>query len=354
MGYVVSVLICNITRALRVIAYDEGGVVPMTKKQRETTKTMHAMAIDRFGGPEVLTMHTLPVPVPNANEILIAVHTAEVGGWDADMRDGWSPDGKKPRFPLVLGGGGSGTVAAVGSRVRRFQTGEPVYSFAWNNPKGGFYAEYVAVPSGTAAPVPRPLDLRHAGAVPITGLTALQGIDDALHVKKDERVIIHGASGGVGVFALQFAKLRGARVLATASGADGVALALELGADAAVDGRHGDITRAAQEFAPDGVDAILALAGGETLERCVDALRKGGRLAYPNGIEPEPKRRRGIKTKTYDATVGREEFEHLGRAVEAARLQVPIAAEFALADAARAHERLAQGHILGKIVLRVR
>jgi NADPH:quinone reductase-like Zn-dependent oxidoreductase len=354
MGYVVSVLICNITRAPRAIAYDEGGVVPMTKKQRETTKTMHAMAIDRFGGPEVLSMHTLPVPVPNANEVLIAVHTAEVGGWDADMRDGWSPDGKKPRFPLVLGGGGSGTVAAVGSRVRRFRTGEPVYSFAWNNPKGGFYAEYVAVPAGTAAPVPNPLDLRHAGAVPITGLTAIRGIDDTLHVKKDERVIIHGASGGVGVFALQFAKLRGARVLATASGADGVALALELGADAAVDGRHGDIARAAQEFAPDGVDAILALAGGETLERCVDALRKGGRLAYPNGIEPEPKRRRGIKTKSYDATVGREELEHLGRAVEAARLQVPIAAEFALADAARAHERLAQGHVLGKIVLRVR
>jgi NADPH:quinone reductase-like Zn-dependent oxidoreductase len=354
MGYVVSVLICNITRALRATAYDEGGVVPMTKKQRETTKTMHAMAIDRFGGPEVLTMHTLPVPVPNANEVLIAVHTAEVGGWDADMRAGWSPDGKKPRFPLVLGGGGSGTVAAVGSRVRRFRTGEPVYSYAWNNPKGGFYAEYVAVPAGTVAPVPNPLDLGHAGAVPITGLTAIRGIDDTLHVKKDERVIIHGASGGVGVFALQFAKLRGARVLATASGADGVALALELGADAAVDGRHGDIARAAQEFAPDGVDAILALAGGETLERCVDALRKGGRLAYPNGIEPEPKRRRGIKTKPYDATAGREALEHLGRAVEAARLQVPIAAEFVLADAARAHERLAKGHVLGKIVLRVR
>jgi NADPH:quinone reductase len=332
----------------------------MTAKKRpaekHTTipKMMQAMAIDRSGGPEVLTMHTLAVPIPSASEVLIAVHTAEVGGWDADVRDGWSADGKKPRFPLVLGAAGSGTVAAVGSRVRRFKMGEPVYSYAWGNPKGGFYAEYVVVPAEDAAAVPRALDLKHAGAVPVAGITALDGIDDALHVKKGERVIIYGASGGLGVFAVQFAKLRGARVLAVASGSDGVALVRKLGADAAVDGRGGDIARAAKEFAPEGVDAILALAGGDTLERCIDALRKGGRLAYPNGIEPEPKHRRGIKTKPYDGTPGREEFEHLGRAVEAARLQVPIAAEFPLADARLAHERLTQGHILGKIVLRVR
>jgi NADPH:quinone reductase-like Zn-dependent oxidoreductase len=312
------------------------------------------MAIDRYGGPEVLTMHTLPVRVPTANEVLIAVHTAEVGGWDGEIRDGYSPDGKKPRFPLVLGAGGSGTVAAVGSRVRRFKEGEPVYAYTWNYPRAGFYAEYVVVPDKSAAPMPSPLDLTHAGAVPIAGITALQGIDDALHVKRDERVIIYGASGGLGVFAIQFAKLRGARVLATASGPDGIALVRKLGADAAVDGRDGDIARATQEFAPDGVDALLALAGGGTLERCIEALRKGGRLAYPNGIEPEPKRRRGVKTTPYDGLPGRKEFERLSHAVEAARLQVPIAAEFPLADAVRAHERLAQGHILGKIVLRVR
>jgi NADPH:quinone reductase-like Zn-dependent oxidoreductase len=323
-------------------------------KPTNIPKTMNAVAIDRSGGPEVLTMHTLPVPVLAASEVLIAVHTAEVGGWDADIRGGWSADGKKPRFPLVLGGGGSGTVAAAGSRVHRLQMGEPVYSYTWSNPKGGFYAEYVVVPAEDAAAVPKALDLKHAGAVPIAGITALQGIDDALHVKKGERLIIYGASGGLGVFAVQFAKLRGARVLATASGPDGIALVRKLGADAAVDGRDGDIGRAAQEFAPDGVDAILALAGGGTLERCIDALRKGGRLAYPNGIEPEPKRRRGIKTKPYDGTPGRKEFERLGRAVEAARLQVPIAAEFPLADAKLAHERLAQGHVLGKIVLLVR
>jgi NADPH:quinone reductase-like Zn-dependent oxidoreductase len=315
---------------------------------------MKAMAIDRYGGPEVLSMHTLPMPVPGASEVLIAVHSAEVGGWDAQIRGGWSPSGKKPHFPLVLGAAGSGTVEAVGSRVRRFKVGEPVYSYAWDNPKGGFYAEYVAVPAKSVAPAPTGLDLNVSGAIPVAALTAIQGIDDALHVKRGERVIIHGASGGLGVFALQFAKLRGAVVLATASGPDGVALARKLGADSAVDGRTGDITGAAREFAPDGVDAVLALAGGEALTRCLDALRGGGRFAYPNGIEPEPKKRRGIKTKSYDGTGGPKEFERLSRAVTAARLEVPITAEFSLADAVRAHERLAQGHILGKIVLRVR
>src|SRR5207253_2487036 len=109
----------------------------------------------------------------------------------------------------------------------------------------------------------------------------------------------------------------------------------------------------ASSFAPEGVDAVLALAGGKALTRCLDALRHGGRLAYPNGVEPEPRKRRGIEIMSYDAVAGTREFNRLGRAIEAARLQVPIAATYALADAARAHERLAAGHVLGKIVLRI-
>ena len=118
--------------------------------------------------------------------------------------------------------------------------------------------------------------------------------------------------------------------------------------------RHEDIAAAARRFAPGGVDAVLALAGGEALERCLDALRSGGWVAYPNGIEPEPKKRPGIEIIPYDGTAGVEEFERLGRAGEAAKLQIPIAGEYPLADAAKAHERLAAGHVLGKIVLRVR
>jgi NADPH:quinone reductase-like Zn-dependent oxidoreductase len=314
---------------------------------------MRAAAIDRFGGPEVLTIHTLPVPVPDTNEVLIALDTAGVGVWDAEMRAGWFPGGP-PRFPLVLGTDGSGTVAVVGSRIRRLQVGDLVYSYSFANPKGGFYAEYVAVLAEKVAHIPKGLDLEHAGAIPTTGLTALQGIDDALHVKKGESVIIHGASGGVGALAVQFAKLRGARVLGTASGEDGVALVRRLGADTAVDGHHEDVAAAARRFTPDGVDAVLALAGGDALERILDAVRRGGRLAYPNGVEPEPRKRRGIEIIAYDAVAGVREFERLGRSVEEAKLQVPIAAAYPLAEAAKAHERLAAGHVLGKSVLRIR
>jgi NADPH:quinone reductase len=316
-------------------------------------KTMRAAAIDRFGGPEVLSIHTLPVPVPDAREVLIALDTAGVGSWDADMREGWSPSGHT-HFPLVLGTDGSGTVVAAGSRIRRLKVDDRVYAYSFDNPKGGFYAEYVAVLAGRAAHIPEGLNLCEAGAIPTTGLTALQGVDDALHIKRGESVIIHGAAGGVGTLAVQFAKMRGARLLATASGDDGLTLVRRLGADSTVDGRQGDIEAAARSFAPNGVDAVLALAGGPALTRCLDALRRGGRLAYPNGVEPEPKKRHGIEIISYDAVAGVREFQRLCHAVEEAKLQVPIAGVYPLADATKAHERLAAGHVLGKTVLRIR
>jgi NADPH:quinone reductase len=321
-------------------------------KTEHSTATMRAAAIDAFGGPEVLTIHTLPVPKPDPLEVLIALDTSGVGVWDAEMRAGWVPDGR-PRFPLVLGTDGAGTVSAVGSRIRRFKVGDLVYAYSFYNRKGGFYAEYVAVAADKVAHVPEGRDLRHAGAIPTTGLTALQGIDDALHLKRDETIIIHGAAGGVGSLAIQFAKLRKARVFATATGDDGVEFVRFLGADAAVDGKGDDITLAARTFAPDGVDAVLGLVG-DGLSFCLDAMRSGGRFAYPNGVEPVPKKRQGIQFIPYDAVPGVRQFERLNRAVEAANLQVPIEAEYPLEDASKAHERLATGHVLGKIVLRVR
>jgi NADPH:quinone reductase len=314
--------------------------------------TMRAAAIDRFGGPSVLKIHMLPVPALDDNEVLIALDTSGVGSWDADMRGGWWPFGR-PHFPVVLGTDGAGIVAAVGARVRRFKVGDKVYAYKWEIGKGGFYAEYVAVPAEKVAFVPKPLDLRHAGAIPVTGLTALQGIDDALHVKKGQSIIIHGASGGVGTMGVQFAKLRGARVFATASGRDGIALVRRLGADMAVDGRSGSITEAALQFAPGGVDCVLALVGNKLTE-CLNALRRGGRLAYPNGIKPTPRKRKGLDVIAYDAVAGVREFEKLNRAVTEAKLKVPIAAVYPLVQAAKAHQRLAAGHVLGKVVLRIR
>jgi NADPH:quinone reductase len=313
-------------------------------------KTMRAAAIDRFGGPEVLSIHTLPVPTHNAQEVLLAIDTAGVGIWDLSMRNGkWA---ERKDFPLILGTDGAGTVAAVGARVRRLAVGDRVYSYSYQNSKGGFYAEYVAVAGRNVALVPKGLDLPHAGAIPTIALTALQGVDDALRIRPAENLIIHGASGNVGMLALQFAKRRGARILATASGSDGLELVRRLGADMAVEGKRDDIASAAREFAPDGVDALLAFVGGKELTRCLDTLRKGGRVAYPNGIEPEPKKRARIKMKSYDGTPGVREFERLRRAIEEAGLTVPIAAAFGLDDAASAHRLLEKGHVIGKVVLR--
>jgi NADPH:quinone reductase-like Zn-dependent oxidoreductase len=315
--------------------------------------TMRAAAIDHKGGPEVLTLHELPTPRPAADELLVALDTVGVGPWDVDVReklDYW----KNRNFPLVLGVDGAGRVAAVGAEVHGFKIGDPVYAYAWDNPKGGFYAEYIALPAKAVAHVPAGMQLKDAGAMAVSGLTALQGIDDALHIKRGETLIIHGASGAVGSLALQFARLRGAKVLATASGEDGVAFVKPLGASAAVDGRHGDIRAAARELAPGGVDAVLALAGGEALETCIDALKPGGRVAFPTGVHPEPKARAGLAIVKYDALTGPAEYARLNEAIVAGRLEVPIAAEFPLADAAAAQQRMAAGHVLGKIVLRVR
>jgi len=311
-------------------------------------ETMKAVAIDRFGRAEVLQPHTMPVPKVTAGKVLIRVHTAGIGKWDAKIRGGsWA---ERDTFPQILGTEGCGVVVAVGARVTRFQPGDRVIGFTY--PEGGFYAEYVAVAASKVALKPQRLTMVEAGAVPIIGLTALQGVDDALALHEGESVIIHGASGNVGMIAVQFAKLRGTRVLGTASGQDGLKFVKRLGADQVVDGKRADIQKAAREFAPDGIDALLGFVGGKQFTQCIDALRKGGRLAYPNGIEPEPRKRRGIKVIAYDGLPGPGRYQRLERAIDEAKLQVPVAKEFPLRKAADAHRRIEQGHVLGKIVLR--
>jgi len=315
--------------------------------------TMKAAALDRFGPPSVFAVKEVPVPEPGPRDVLIAVHAVGVGYWDARARDGsWAE--KKTRFPLVLGTDGSGEVVARGARVRRLDVGERVWASQYQNPKGGFYAEYVAVEADNAAPVPPGLELLEAGAAAATGLTALQGIDDVLGVRRGETVLVFGASGAVGTLAVQFARRRGARVLGTASGRDAAALVRELGAEEVIDARRDDAVERLRALAPDGLDAVLALAGGEPLERCLDLVRAGGRVAFPNGVEPEPRRRRGIRTRAFDGVAGPRGLAKLGSAVEEAGLRVPIAAVFPLAQAAKAHARLEEGHVLGRIVLQVR
>lgn len=314
---------------------------------------MKAAAIRRFGPPSVIKLLTLPVPDVGPNEILIAMYAAGVGVWDAEVRNGsWRPLGR-PKFPFILGTDGAGIVAAKGARVKRFAVGDRAWAYDYANPKGGFYAEYVAVNAQQAGIAPARLDLLDAGAAAVTGLTALQGIDERLRVRRGETVMIFGASGAVGTLALQFAKRKRARVLAVVRGRDAARLVRKLGA-AAVDAKAADPVAQLEALAPHGIDAALACAGGAVLERCLALMARGGRVAYPNGVEPEPRRRPGIRVQAYDAIATPREFERLARAVAQARLRVPKAAVFPLAQAARAHMQLARGHHLGRIVLRVR
>ncbi len=328
--------------------------MPSALQMQAVPGAMAAVALEKFGSPSVLTVHTLPVPLPGPGEVLIELHAAGVGSWDAAERDGsWKPIARQ-KFPFILGTDGAGVVVAKGPHVRRFDIGDRVWASDYKNPKGGFYAEYAAVKVENVGALPRRLDFRGAAAGLTTGLTALQGTDDALRVHKGETVLLFGSTGGVGTLAIQFAKRKRARVLATASGSDAAALAKKLGADGVFDARGADAVKRLKALAPEGIDAALVLAGGDMLEACLDLVKPKGRIAYPNGVWPEPRKRRNVQMLAYNAETGAHAFERLEQAAIEARLKVPIAAEFPLADTAKAHERLEEGHVLGRIVLRIR
>ena len=318
---------------------------------QQPQSTMQAAAIDKFGGP--ITPHTLPIPQVGDDEILIRVESAGVGVWDTFEREGGFAKlyGKKANFPYVLGSDGAGTVVDVGQDVSGFNKGDHVYAMALMNPKGGFYAEYVAVKADDASPIPGKLTVEQAGVLPVDAMTALRGLDDTLELKADETVLIFGASGGIGHLAVQLAKRMGARVFAVASGDDGKALAQRLGADAVVDGSKDDIPAAARRFAPDGIDAALLTAGGKAADVALQALAERGRVAYPHGVEPEPKARPGITVKSYDGMPSPEAIEKLNRLIEQGPFEVHVARTFPFDQAAEAHRALDE-HFLGKIALR--
>ena len=220
---------------------------------------MRAVVIDRFGGPEVMSVRNVSVPEPEPDQILVQVESAGVAIWDAAEREGLlaKRSGVQPKFPWILGSEGAGKIVAVGDKVSEFRNGDLVYGGVWaTNPKAGFYADYTALKAENAWSIPSTVTTKQAGALLIDGATALTGLD-TLGLKQNEKLMIFGASGGMGHLAIQLAKRLGARVFAVASGEDGVELALKLGAEAAVDGHHGEIAASAREFAPTGFDAAL-------------------------------------------------------------------------------------------------
>ena len=321
----------------------------MKNKSRET---MRAMAIDEFGGIEKMKPRELPVPQVAADEILVRVDAAGIGTWDPFEREGGFAKefGLQANFPYVLGSDGAGTVEEVGDQVHNLKRGDRVYGASLMSPKGGFYAEYTVVKANNAAMIPQALSTRDAGVLAIDGVTALDGLDKTLRLKAGESVLILGASGGIGHLAVQLAKRMKARVLAVASGQDGVEFVKRLGADRVIDGHRDDILKAAHEFAPKGLDAALLTAGGKAAEQAIAALREGGRAAYPNGIGDVPQERDGVKVMSYNGEPDSKTFAKLNELIDDGPFEVHIARTFRLEEAAEAHRAL-ESHYLGKLAL---
>ncbi len=308
---------------------------------------MKAAAFDRYGGPEVLHPAMLPVPTPGPRQVLVRLDWSGIGVWDPWVRSGELKLGSD-RFPQVIGNDGAGEVVAVGDEVRRFHPGDRVYAYSFS---GGFYAEYAALEEDVIARVPEGLDIARAGVLGADGVTALRGLQDQLQLTAGQSSMIYGASGGIGHLAVQLARRLGARVLAVASGRDGVELVQRLGADVAIDGKRDDVAEAARAFAPGGLDAALVLAHGESLAPALATIRKGGRIAYPNGVEPAPQGPAGVSLLAYDGDPGRDALERLNQLIAKGPFHVEVAREYRLEEAARAHQDLAARRTTGKLLL---
>jgi NADPH:quinone reductase-like Zn-dependent oxidoreductase len=309
---------------------------------------MKAAVVDHFGGPEVVHTEMLPVPKPGEHEILLRVDTAGIGVWDPWVREGEFDDGST-RFPYVMGNDGAGVVVAVGPKVRRLHVGDRAYGYQM---EGGFYAEYAKLKEDSAALIPKGLDVKEAGALGADGITALRGLEDQLRLRSGQSLMIIGASGGIGHMAVQLAKRMGARVLAVASQSDGVKLVQRLGADVAIDGRSEDAAKAAREFAPEGLDAALVLAGGDDVNEALEAVKKGGRIASPNGVEPEPRAPKGVELLAYNGTPSAEAFDRLNELIGVAPFHVELGKVYELDEAAQAHQDIGKHH-LGKLAMRI-
>ena len=312
---------------------------------------MRAAVIDRFGGPQELHLADVPTPAVGPTDVLIEVHAAGLGSWDKDERAGGFEGeyATASTFPYILGWDGSGIVAAVGADVDRFAVGDRVFAATTAGARGGFYAEFAVVDQKHVAHVPDGIPLDQAGAMAWDALTAMGGLE-TLALKRGESLVIFGAGGGIGHLAVQLARRWGVRVLAVASGADGVALAGRLGADAVVDGRSSSIADAARAFAPDGVDAALLTAGGAASDEVLAMLKPGGRAACPYGVEPEPGEGAEVAVQFYGGDRSADGFARLLPLISDGDFEVSLSARHPLSQAAQAHEALA-AHYTGKMVL---
>ena len=309
--------------------------------------TMKAIVIHQYGGPEVLKYEGSPRPEPKEDEILIRVIAASVNPVDVAIRSGKYAEYFHTKLPLIPGMDAAGIVEKTGAKITKFKKGDPVYAFFTLASEGG-YAQFVVANENEASAKPKSLTYEEAAAVPAVGSTAWQALIETAKLEPGQTVLIHGGSGGVGHCAIQIAKAKGARVIATASTANQEFLK-KLGADQAI-----DYTTTKFEDGVKGVDVVLDAVGGDTLTRSYGVVKKGGIIVTIAGEPDEATlKERGIRGASISAVPKASALEELTKLIEAKKLTPVVSKTFALTEVAKAQGAIATGHTRGKIILKV-
>ena len=307
---------------------------------------MKAIAIDHFRGPP--SLHDLPVPVPGQGEVLVRVRASSVNGFDVAVAGGYLK-GMTHHFPVVLGKDFAGTVEGTGPGVQSLRPGDAVLGVVMKAALGdGAFGQYVTAPEAYTARIPAGLDLAAAGALGLAGTTALNAVD-AIAPRPGETVLVSGATGGVGAFAVQLAAASGAHVIGTAQPGEQQAYLRGLGARDAVD-YTGDVPAAVAALRPDGIHAVVHLAG-DGLE-LADLLVAGGRIASTVGLTRDHLGGRAVEVTLVTAAPVRQALERLAADVVNGQLTVPVQRIYPLADVPRALADFTAG-TRGKLAIRV-
>jgi NADPH:quinone reductase-like Zn-dependent oxidoreductase len=309
--------------------------------------TMTAVRMHGYGGPEVLKYEEAPRPEPAEGEVLVRVHAAGVNPVDWKIRAGYLRSFREYPLPLILGWDFSGVIEELGTGIVGWKRGDEVYARP-DIGRNGAYAQYIAVRASEIQHKPKKLDHVHAAAIPLAALTAWQAIFDAGHLHAGQRILIHAAAGGVGTFAVQLAKWKGAHVIGTAS-ARNHALLRQLGADELIDyntTRFEDVVK--------DVDVVLDSMAGETRDRSWQVMKKGGILVTILGLASEEQAKaHGVRAAGVFVQPNAAELQELANLADAGTVRPIIEAVLPLAEAAKAHEMNATLHTVGKIVLPV-
>jgi len=314
---------------------------------------MHAIRMHDYGGPEVLTFEEVPRPEPGPGEVLVRVHAAGVNPLDWKLREGQTRSWIKLELPAVPGFDFSGTVEALGAGVTAFKVGDEVFGQTRISAYGA-YAEFTVAKVDRVARKPTGLDHIHAAAMSTTALTAWQALIESvppgneIGIREGQTLLVHGGAGGVGSFAVQFGKLRGARVSATAA-AENESYLRGLGADHVI-----DYTRERFENLVHDLDAVLDTIGGNTQKRSLQVLKRGGTLASTVGLPTEAEaKEKGLRVISVSGKTSVPHLEEIAQLVVSGEVQVPVTEVLPLREARRAQEESQSGHVRGKIVLSV-